>query len=74
MMSQILGEMIADKKDGIATEAKAIAAFKPTLKAKLAEIAALNKLIEVLQKQIELDTKWIMQMPLEADGPRRRRP
>ena len=65
MLKQMLGEMIADEKDGIATEAKAIAAFKPTLKAKLAEIAALNKLIEALKKQIELDTKWIVQTPLE---------
>ena len=31
MLKQILGEMIAYKKDGAATEAKGIAAFKPTL-------------------------------------------
>ena len=80
MLKQMLGEMIADKKDGTATEAKAIAAFKPTLRAKLAEIDALNKLKEALKKQIELDTKWIMQTPLNnsnndnEDGPLRRRP
>ena len=74
MLNQMLSEKIADKKDGTATEAKGIAAFKPTLGASSREIAALNKLIDVLQKQIELDTKWIMQMPLGADGPRRRRP
>ena len=74
MLNQILGELIADEKDGPATEAKAIAAFKPTLRAKLAEIDTMNKFVEALKKQIELDTKWIMQMPLEADGPRRRRP
>ena len=56
MLKQMLGEMIADKKDGTATEAKAIAAFKPTLKSKLAEIDALNECIEALKKQIELDT------------------
>merc|ERR1719327_1647852 len=38
--------MIAGEKDGTATEAKAVIAFKLTLKAKLAEIAALNALIE----------------------------
>ena len=74
MLKQMLGEMIADEKDGTATEAKAIAAFRPTLRAKLAEIDTMNKFVEALKKQIELDTKWIMQMPLEADGPCRRRP
>merc|ERR550514_2168734 len=46
MLKQMLDEMIAGEKDGTATEAKAIVAFKLTLKAKLAEIDALNKLIE----------------------------
>merc|ERR1719238_2016526 len=46
MLKQMLDEMIAGEKDGTATEEKAIIAFKLTLKAKLAEIAALNKLIE----------------------------
>ena len=43
MLEQMLGEMIADKKDGTATEAKAIAALEPTLRAKLAEIDTMNK-------------------------------
>ena len=57
MLNQMLGELIADKKDGTATEAKGIAAFKPTLGASSREIAALNKFVEALQKQIELDAK-----------------
>ena len=80
MQNQMLGEMIADKKDGIATEAKAIAAFKPMLRAKLAENDASTKFSEALKKQIELDTKWIMRTPLNnsnndnEDGPLRRWP
>ena len=80
MLKQMLGEMIADEKDGTATEAKAIAAFKSTLKSKLAEIDALNECVEALKKQIELDTKWIMLTPLnnsdndKEDGPLRRWP
>merc|ERR1719281_1467764 len=46
MLKQMLDEMIASEKDGSAREEKANVAFKLTLKAKLAEIAALNKLIE----------------------------
>ena len=80
MQNQMLGEMIADKKDGIATEAKAIAAIKPTLRAQLAEIDTMSKLVEAPKKQIDLDTKWIMQTPLNnsnndnEDGPLRRWP
>merc|ERR1719281_2424850 len=46
MLKQMLDEMIAGEKDGSAKEEKANIAFKLTLKAKLAEIAALNKLVE----------------------------
>merc|ERR1719183_1322611 len=46
MLKQMLDEMIAGEKDGSAKEEAANIAFKLTLKAKLAEIAALNKLIE----------------------------
>jgi len=42
----MLDEMLATEKEGGETEQKAIVAFKLTLKAKLAEIAALNKLVE----------------------------
>ena len=42
----------------------AIAAFKRMLRAKLAEINASIKFSEALKKQIELDTKWITQPPL----------
>ena len=51
MLNQMLGEMIADEKDGTATEAKGIAAFKPTLGASSREIAALNKLIKVCRSR-----------------------
>ena len=54
MLKQMLGEKIADEKDGTATEAKAIAAFKPTLRARLAEIDAKNKLIEVCRSRSKL--------------------
>ena len=80
MLKQMLGEMIADEKNGTATEAKAIAAIKPTLGAQLAEIDTMSKLVEAPKKQIELDAKWIMQTPLNnstndnEDGPLRRWP
>merc|ERR1719379_388290 len=58
MLKQMLDEMIAGEKDGTETEAKAIIAFKLTLKAKLAEIDALNKLIEAKLTRIgELSVK-----------------
>ena len=59
---QMLGDMIADEKDETATEAKGIAAFKPTLRAKLAEIEAKNKLIEVRRSRSSLTQKWIMRI------------
>merc|ERR1719421_428890 len=46
ILKQMLDEMLATEKEGGETEQKAIVAFKLTLKAKLAEIAALNKLVE----------------------------
>merc|ERR1719454_1813202 len=58
MLKQMLDEMIAGEKDGSAREEKANIAFKLTLKAKLAEIAALNKLIEAKLTRIgELSVK-----------------
>merc|ERR1719281_480119 len=58
MLKQMLDEMIASEKDGSAREEKANVAFKLTLKAKLAEIAALNELIEAKLTRIgELSVK-----------------
>merc|ERR1719393_6396 len=58
MLKQMLDEMIAGEKDGSAREEKANVAFKLTLKAKLAEIAALNELIEAKLTRIgELSVK-----------------
>merc|ERR1719235_2747812 len=58
MLKQMLDEMIASEKDGSAREEKANIAFKLTLKAKLAEIAALNELIEAKLTRIgELSVK-----------------
>merc|ERR1719160_1863050 len=61
MLKQMLDEMIAGEKDGSAKEEKANIAFKLTLKAKLKEIAALNKLIEDKLTRIgELSVKLAM--------------
>merc|ERR1719310_521242 len=61
MLKQMLDEMIAGEKDGSAKEEAANIAFKLTLKAKLAEIAALNKLIEDKLTRIgELSVKLAM--------------
>merc|ERR1719310_912677 len=61
ILKQMLDEMIASEHDGSAREEKANIAFKLTLKAKLAEIAALNKLIEDKLTRIgELSVKLAM--------------
>merc|ERR1719443_1733849 len=61
MLKQMLDEMIAGEKDGSAREEKANIAFKLTVKAKLAEVAALNKLIEDKLTRIgELSVKLAM--------------
>merc|ERR1719387_3190330 len=58
MLKQMLDEMIAGEKDGSAKEIKANTAFKLTVKAKLAEIAALSELIEAKLTRIgELSVK-----------------
>merc|ERR1719161_497323 len=46
ILKQMLDEMIASEHDGSEREEKANIAFKLTVKAKLKEIAALNKLVE----------------------------
>merc|ERR1719421_1913968 len=46
ILKQMLDEMIASEHDGSEREEKANIAFKLTVKAKLAEIASLNKLVE----------------------------
>merc|ERR1719454_515005 len=58
MLKQMLDEMIASQKDTTGDDAKRIKDFKLLVKAKLAEIAALNKLIEAKLTRIgELSVK-----------------